>query len=70
MTNSQAAYIAELEDATVELEWEIEDLEASIREAAEEGGDTWIFGQMLEHAEHVKAEVQLDLDKAEEAYGD
>jgi hypothetical protein len=68
MTNSQATYISDLEDAIVEAEWEVEDLKASIREAAEEGGDTWIFSQMLEHAEKVLKELQEDLDVAEEAY--
>jgi hypothetical protein len=68
MTNSQAAYISDLEDAIVEVEWEVEDLKASIREAAEEGGDTWIFGQMLEHAELTLRELQVDLNDAELAY--
>jgi hypothetical protein len=68
MTNSQATYISELEDSIVEAEWEVEDLKASIREAAEEGGDTWIFSQMLEHAEQTLHALQEDLDVAEEAY--
>jgi hypothetical protein len=69
MTNSQAAYIRDLEDAIVEVEWEVEDLKASIREAAEEGGDTWIFGQMLEHAEQMLRELHDDLSLADETYG-
>lgn len=65
---SYAYHIHYLEDCIVEIEWEIEDLKADIREAEEEGGDTYISQALLEHAEEKLHELQDELAYTEYRY--
>jgi predicted nucleic acid-binding Zn-ribbon protein len=61
-------HIEHLEDSIVEVEWEVEDLKAAIREAEEEGGDIWIHQQLLDHAEEKLGELKDELAFCEYRY--
>jgi hypothetical protein len=65
---SYADHIRYLEDCIVEVEWEVEDLKATIREAEEEGGDIWIHQQLLDHAEEKLGELKDELSYTEYRY--
>ena len=62
--------IVPLQDALAEVELEIEELKANLREAEEEGGATWVFREMLWHAQETMHDLIWDLESAEERFED
>jgi len=62
--------IVPLQKALAEVELEIEDLRANLREANEEGGSTWVFCELLSHAYGARRDLLIDLEFAEERFED
>lgn len=57
-----------LQQAIAGQEWEIEDLKAEIREAAEDGGDLYYLNQALSYAEESLAEMLVDFEEINEHF--